>query len=1118
MTAKQYQASDPACSVWVAASAGTGKTKVLTDRVLRLLLQGVDPNKIVCLTFTKAAAAEMAHRIQRELGYWVLMEEDELNRYLTALIGSVPTAENLSMARKLFAIVLNIPDGLKIQNLHSFCQSLIRKFPLEAGIAPHFSVAEDQVTNELVLEVINQLMRQLDQLPPIVQGSILSIIEEVHEGRFYELIQDFTKERGKINTMLKERTSQEIIDDVYHSLQLSQGDTKEDCFNNSTIPTASLRSVARLMVEQGSKTDKERGEIILCWLSLPASQKQQAFGDYSVAFVTQEGRPRKELVTKALQKLDTVIEEVLYCEQKRVMALIDKLCAIQVAKLTTDLLQVGLYVLDLYTKAKANRAILDYHDLILIALKLLKQSDVASWVLYKLDGGIEHLLVDEAQDTSPEQWEIIEALSEEFFAGQTAQESNRTLFVVGDEKQSIYSFQGADPLVFNKMHAHFSAKIKHAEKNWYSIVLDRSFRSTEAVLKLVDTVFANKNLHKSITFQLDPIAHIVHRGGQGGKIELWPVIEKHEKQKPVPWQLPLRRMEAQNAAASLAEKIAVEISTWLKDKRTLVAKGRPVRPGDILILVQRRNILVDYIILYLKQYEIPVAGVDRMRLTEHIAVMDLIALGNFLLLPHDDLSLAVILKSPLIGFTEEQLFDLAYDRSKNLWDTLYFRQEENEIYKQAYLYLAEILNKVDHIPPFELFAYVIEAAGGRKKMIARLGAQVNDPIDEFLSLALDYEMHYIASMQGFLNWLESGTIEIKRDMDQGQDVVRIMTVHGAKGLQAPIVFLPDAADIPHSLQSFLWDEYQGNLQFLWVPRSELESSYCSGLKQSYKEKQYDEYIRLLYVALTRAEDELYIGGCKNHRVSEASWYHLIEDAMKIIGEKQGENYHYSCAQTQVIKTLPIVENEQSAEAQEELFIAHRIELERSTYIVLNPSMMEEEKNPSIMDSSKAVMRGTIVHSLLQHLPNIKKDKRQAVMSTYLNKSADLSEKEKLLISNQLLALLEDEQFQYVFSTHSKAEVPVVGKVGNYMISGVIDRLVVLENKVLVLDYKTDPIIPKEVSQIPKKYIKQMSAYLQVLEQIYPDKIIECAILWVFAPKLQKIDNFILKNAQYARES
>lgn len=1128
MTLSQYYASDPEASVWVAASAGTGKTKVLTDRVLRLLLSGVNPSKIICLTFTKAAASEMANRIHRELGKWVLLEDKALLDHLTTLNGRAPTVQEQKIARQLFAYVLNVPDGLKIHNVHSFCQTIIRKFPLEAGISPHFKVAETQVTDALISDVLNQMIKQKAELSEGLQTSIDRIIRHVYEGKFYTLIKEFIGKRRKLTYLMEPEGLDEAICALYQRLGVKASQTEEQEIMDSMVSVTALKQVAALMVAEGSKTDKESGEGILEWLNLSVLERVKQFESYSLLFITMEYTPRKQVATQGLQKKHPYITEILDTEQQRVIALVETIRSIRIAQLTTDLLSVGAWVIKAYHVFKMQRALLDYDDLILIALTLLRQSEVASWILYKLDGGIDHLLVDEAQDTSAEQWGIIEALSQEFFSGDTAQSHNRTLFVVGDEKQSIYSFQGADPLVFNRMQAYFEAKVTEANKLWRPIALDRSFRSTEAVLRLVDTVFASDALRRCILSQEGVVNHGVNRQGQGGHVELWPLTEPPEKDDlsdADPWPLPLSRKYVSNTKDILAQFIASKVKEWLVTPRILPSKGRPVEAGDILILVQRRDELVEAIIRHLKQQEIPVAGLDRMRLTEHIAVMDMMALGNFLLLPEDDLTLAVVLKTPLIGMDEDALFTLSHGREQGLWKTLYLRQDDLPIFKEAHTMLAALLSQVDRISPFELFASVLDAQGGRKKIISRLGVQVNDPLDEFLSLALDYEMFHIASMQGFLKSLETGQLEIKRDMDQGQNQVRVMTVHGAKGLQAPIVILPDATYLPNNPSTFLWDREL----CLWSPGSHYDNQVCMALKEQHKIYEYEEYIRLLYVALTRAEDELYIGGYKQaHQPKEKTWYRLIETAMRPIAAEEEGRLWYACPQLQPVEQAQITISAEEDRADmfslpEDDFIDRLPVADVSDVKVLTPSEEEvpvqEVGEGEKEGREKAKMRGKMIHTLLQHLPSIPRNHHASVIDYYFKTFPHgLGEDVSKNIARQVQQVLCDPQFNEVFSQNAQAEVPVVGTVGSYKISGVIDRLVVSENRLLIVDYKTGQYIPKQVTDIPLAYLKQMALYVELLERIYPDKQIECALLWISAPILQKIEISVLKNIYSALQS
>ncbi len=876
MTKVQHQASNPQSSVWLAASAGTGKTKVLTDRVLRLLLSGVDASHILCLTYTSAAAAEMETRIHSRLSDWVIADDATLQTQLEALTGEPASNAMLTQARLLFATVLDTPQGLKIQTIHAFCQNILSRFPLEAGIAPHTTIMDNQTRHELLSEAKMRLLMARTQDKALAEA-IKALACRLHESNFLELLETIINQSIRLGRLLENTPLADVIARVYSALGVQQHETEAQILTDYALDadqTGLYACVSTLF--EGGKTDQKYGQAIKTWLDSDAEERVIGWEAYQSVFVTQEGKARDKLCSKAIMDGAPHIADTLAEEQQRILAALEHIRSVRTASFTHYVLRLSHALLEHYHQLKTRYGYMDFNDVIYSTRKLLTESVAMDWVLYKLDNGIDHILVDEAQDTSPDQWHIITQLLSEFFAGESIGGRIRTLFVVGDEKQSIYRFQGADPKMFQTMQATYETQALQSNALWQSLSLDMSFRSTEAVLTLVDAICAHPVLKPYLSPTTAVIHHHVFRTNQPGIIELWPVIEAETQETVDPWPLPITRRHSQDPATRVAEQIAETIHHWRNSKRPLASRGRPVEPGDIMILVRRRNHFVDAMVRALKQRNIPVAGTDRLVLTDHIAIMDLIALGEFLLFPQDDLTLATLLKTPLIGLSEEALFTLAHDRGKeSLWSRLIERQAE---YPQAYSYLHDLLQRVDAITPFELYSYVLDIRAGRTDFIARMGDEVNDPFDEFLDLALTYEQSHTASLQGFLHWLKTSPVEIKRDMEQSSNEVRIMTVHGAKGLQAPIVFLPDTTQMPYNKPGeFIW---QDDL-FFWPGGRANENALCTTLRTAQSQEQTEEYYRLLYVALTRAEDELYIAGWQGTKKRpDGCWYTILENVIK----------------------------------------------------------------------------------------------------------------------------------------------------------------------------------------------------------------------------------------------
>ena len=1122
---EQRVASEPRCSAFVSASAGTGKTYVLTNRVLRLMLDGTPPGRILCLTFTKAAAAEMANRINGRLGEWAALTDGKLGSALEELTGRRAEAEALGAARALFARVLDEPGGLQIRTIHSFCESLLARFPLEARVAPHAQVIDERTAAELLDQAREEVLSRALQEPDSALARALgTVTAQVGDRRFTELIAELVQERRRFLRLSDRYPGIEaLVAAIYRRFGVGPEDTEESVLAAASaagrFDRPGLKGAAEAML-QGSAVDKKHGAVIISWLDDPAG-RVDGFREYLAVFFTDRGwgGRRKQLAHAQTLKIRDDTEAILAAEAERLERVRERLKAVTVAGASAALVRLGHALLKTYEAIKRRRAVLDYDDLILIARDLLNKRGAAAWVLYKLDGGIDHILIDEAQDTSPEQWQVIAALAEEFFAGAGAREELRTIFAVGDEKQSIFSFQGAEPAAFEDMRRHFERRVRDAAQDFENVELHLSYRSTPAVLRAVDQTFARAEASDGLTAEARPVSHRAHREGHAGVVELWPTARAGKAADRGEWELPLHPHEAGSARAQLAERIADQIDGWLKNGKVLEARGRAIRPGDIMVLVRRRDAFVDELLRRLKQRRVPVAGADRMVLTEQLAVMDLMALARFVLLPEDDLSLAEVLKSPLIGFDDDTLFTVAHGRGhKTLWQALKERCGQAPAQRAAYDELSGLLAKADFMPPYEFFAEVLVARRGRKRLLERLGLEANDPLDEFLNLALAYDRIHAPSLQGFIDWLEAGQAEVKRDMEQGQDQVRVMTVHGAKGLEAPIVILPDTCRVPAIDPRLFWLEDGDEPAFLWPPRVALDEDVCRAARDAARRRREQEHRRLLYVAMTRAEDRLYVAGWegRNGR-ADGCWYDHIHQALSgMAGVATLADGELRVDDRQTAEPQERRPGDSTAEPGGPLpsWALSPPEPEPSPPRRLAPSRPEDAepavRSPLGEDDGARFRRGLLIHRLLQSLPELPERRRAAACRRYLERRApDLNAEARREIAAQTLAVLRDPAFAPLFGPGSRAEVPLAGRVGDEVISGQVDRLAITDDAVLVVDYKTNRAPPEREAGVPTVYLRQMAAYRAILREIYPDRPVRCALLWTDGPRLMPLGDRLM---------
>ena len=1094
-------ASDPALSVWVDASAGSGKTRVLTERVLRLLLAGTPANRILCLTFTKAAAAEMAKRISDSLAEWSRVSDAGLRASLAALTAGAAGEAEFRRARRLFAEVLEAPGGLRVETIHGFAESLLKRFPLEAGVAPHFEVLDERTAAALLAEAQAAVLRGADE----PTKRLLAIVAmHADEGRFDQLMRELTGNRLRLADIAAGGEAAALAT-LARQLKLPDPVPADDAILAAAVAAgacdgAALARVAAAML-QGGKTDQKSGQVIADWLA--SADRAAGFENYCRAFFTSQGSRRKELIHKATLKLAPDGAERLAEEAERLAAVIGQRRGADLHGASAALLRLGLAVESVYAAEKRRRAALDYDDLILATSALLRRPGIAPWVLYKLDGGLEHVLIDEAQDTNAEQWRIVAAMTEEFFAGQGASQKQRTLFAVGDPKQSIFSFQGADPTAFHAMRGRFARDVLAAGKPWREVPLVTSYRSAPPILHFVDAVFAEAEAASGLGHD-GPLRHLAHRRSAPGLVELWPPEPAAANEPPAAWQPPVQQEKSDSPVERLAARLTRQVRHWLGSGEVLPSTGRPIGPGDILILLRQRQPFLDAVVRRMKQAGLPIAGADRMCIGEQLAVMDLIALGRFVLLPEDDLSLAEVLKSPLVGLDDGLLFELAHGRPGTLWQALLRKRHDRPEFARAAQRLARWLGRADLTPPFAFFAELLIAEGLRRELVARLGPDANDPLDEFLSLALHYERHASPSLQGFLAWLEGSDPEIKRDQEQRAEEVRVMTVHGAKGLQAPIVVLPDTCRLPVPRGQVFWLEGA----MLWSPRAEPLVPAATRAREAVRQAGRSELQRLLYVALTRAQDRLLIAGWQGRKgLPQGCWYEALAAAMQRLGRsavafddgpawRLGDEPGGGTASPgrRVAPTAALPG-----------FLSRPAPAEPKPERPLTPSRPETEA-PAVLRPLDAAggdrfRRGRVLHRLLQVLPELPPASRPDAALRLLTAELALSPPERARLADEAIAVLADSRFAALFGPGSLAEVPLAGVVNGQTILGQVDRLCVLREQVQVVDFKSDRAAPKDAAGVPLAYLRQMAAYVSLIARIYPGRQVVAALLYTEAPRL-----------------
>ena len=1107
---QQTAASDPEKSVWVEASAGTGKTKVLSDRVLRLLLNGVKPIRILCLTYTKAAAVEMNSRISGRLSEWAVKEDAKIEEDLAGLVENFSNlslnekAEYKRRARTLFAALLDAPGGLKIQTIHSFCEELLKRFPLEAGVSPYFNVMDDRETAASLKRLQGEILKESFHNPETPLGEAMRFLtQNLKEASLYKLLEKIKNCRSQIAETLAEHGGlDKFLQKMQKQMQIKPDDTEESLKKHfmENLDLAELR-LNMAAYEKGQKTDQSRAEFLREGLEHGFSVNDYDY--YRGLYLRGDGEILASLALKSARKYDEDLNYRLLAEAERVQAFEQKLLALRLYHSTKAAFTIADVLHEKYENYKQQKAVLDYDDMILLTRNLLSDAGVASWVLFKLDGGIDHILLDEAQDTSPQQWDIIRYLSEEFFAGEGQSETVRTIFAVGDRKQSIFSFQGADPEKFDEMSHYFAAKIG---KDFRKVNLEVSFRSAPAVLDIVNKLFAISTAAKGVVSEDFGVNHLPIRAGEFGKVEVWnpffAVKEEDKAENEKSWLPPKEMKRKKSIRSNLARAVAVRIKQMVSESSD---SYNALHFKDFMVLVRHRNDFVEEFIRACKEEGVNISGADKMLLSEQLAVQDLISLAKFLLLTNDDLSLAEVLKSPLFGLTDDDLEELCYKRNGTF---LWVKLGDNQKYREVYEQLKDLLNKLDYIRPYELFNYVLTKMEGRRKFLARMGVEAEDALDEFLNLTLNYEQQNIPTLQGFVSWFCQTEVVIKRESEEAEtDAVRLMTVHHSKGLQARIVFLPDTMQPPSAKQE---QDFLVADDLAYFPLSgKYYTRECIDMKKHKHEKELEEYRRLLYVALTRAEDRLIVCGYANNpTINEDSWFNLCSEVMQTAGATGTEGLFYETPEV-VLKEGKKKRFENFAEIATEAWMDMPAKEESLISRPYTPSKMtEDDEEPDsvspLTEEGNFYRRGTLIHKLLQFLASAQENKAEIIEEFLLKNAADFSEWQRSTIKKEVLNLLENPEFAELFGENSRSEVPIMGEVDGKIISAQLDKLLILPDKAVIVDFKTNRPAAKTLEETPVAYIKQLNIYRRLLEKIYPQKTVETYILWTNESRLMKV--------------
>ncbi len=1149
---EQRRASNPAISVWATANAGAGKTKVLIDRIARVLLQGAQPSKILAVTYTKAAAAEMTTRLFKTLGKWTIDSDEDLSKALKELDPTLEINEHvLKKARALFANALETPGGLKVQTIHAFCGDVLKRFPIEAGVAPGFETADEVMAGAIMDAAFERANAK--NLP--LYSAIAAI---THGDKNKELLakcinklgRGFEFNRDKITQIFSQKFGFDIgqnvdtaiegaINSVPRNLLLDLKTALENDIENARSKSAlehannalnpnfeiAYRGLLGLILSDGEK----RGDP---WMGAVVKKHPsviELFGPYPEKGQEWELGKLADFFEAAKQ-----IETLKFCQN------------------TLNLIEASNAWQSEYRALKNQYGLLDFDDLLAITSNLLNRNQgSALWVMYKLDKGLSHVLIDESQDTSAEQWDLLHPLLETLES--TSSDEIRTQFVVGDDKQSIYRFQGASPQRYDEERKRFIGKNEIYQGQFQEVQFDVSFRTGEEILKAVDIIWHTGFGNPSGDFPQElekkylwPQSHFSARSKEAAITELWPLIlgDKKEKIEREAYDFPLDAENEEDAKSKLAELIARQIAlrikngdkVWTKDESGEPAL-RPCKPADFMILVKGRSSLYHRIIKRLKKHKVKVAGADLIILKKEPAILDLLAAAQFALCNNDDFNLACLLKSGFCNLYDDDkhLFPIAYNRGfKSVLRMI--EESDDKIYSKAKVFLDNIKNIGAHIPPYDFFAQILETKidgenTGWDLLLKRFGEEAREPIEIFLDLALNASNINTPNLHLFIDYIENKAQSVKREFDQNDDGVKVMTIHGSKGREAPIVILPDTTRAAKSDNDNLYYDSETKIPF-WTPNCAFKTDFIKTLNEQEKTKQAQEDQRLLYVAMTRPRDRLILcghqSGVSKKGYGDNCWYDYFERNLNTNNNSQDLVLDDNQLFGKIWGKLPDgpIAKPKAQIINQEVTIpdwVHKpIDKGATNHRRIAPSILivENYEPPAISPISgnkiSRFLRGTLIHELLETLPQIKKSHQLEQAQKRLSRESQIDDELKADIINEALKIINDAQFGDLFSQDSRAEVAIMGKSkllpNDMIINGMIDRMIIKQDEILVLDYKTNRPPPKNIEGAAPQYINQMACYWALLQETYPKHKIKCALLWTDVPDLMEIPVDLMQHA------
>lgn len=1072
-------------NTWIEASAGTGKTKTLIDRILLLLLHGASPNEILCITFTNAAASEMKSRLLEIVEILKNSDTEQIQTFLTN-IGINKITENLIEKCKQLSEIM-FSNEVKIMTIHSFCFSIINQFPIESNTFFSSKIIEEKQIKKILEQAITEVTLNED-CNPFLKKCIKFLGNSVEPYTISEILLKQIPFKGEYLRIfsegiekLKEKCANFFKVDVNFLNNLDLSEEYE-------IKFKSIEQNKQLFQDflNAIKNNEESKQIYDSINNYFSDGKNKAENIFNI-FLTKKNTPRKQILKKNILSENINLAEIINKIQNILLDTIEQQKRITSAKLSLAITLFSATVIDKYEEIKEDQKVFEYDDILIKARKILL-SENSDWIKFKISLNTSHVLIDEAQDTNEIQWEIIKIITEDFYTGNSVA-NDRSIFVVGDVKQSIYSFQGANPKHFLEAKEYFKKKLAESSIKLKEVFQNKSYRSTNTILNFVDKTFQSPALIKALTNESKEIIHTVNRKDTSSEIEIWPIINSTSSPYPTGWEIPIYAKQSCSPYIILAKKIALMIKEKIQSKLFLPSKKRNITPEDFLILFQRRNSFIMQVIKALKKEGIPVSGIDKLDLLEHISIQDILSLARFVLFPYDNLNLACLLKSPFCNISEKNLLSLCKDISfdNTILDNI---KNFNEKLYQKLMHWIEISKKYTI---YDFFYTILEKEKFKKRLAERSGIETINILEEFLQNVFEFEKNEdCPTLFNFLYWIQENNLKVNSNNSIGNGV-KLSTVHGAKGLQAPCVILADANFYNINVDNYIWNDI-----LLFYPNIENATKEIISLRNQEIKKRSDEYYRLLYVALTRAQDALYITGAKFEKdLNQNCWYKILLNTFEKIEHKKINNKNFN-DQILRIDGLRKIKNKYNI-----------LEPKGEPINIVLDKLNLPLTNNNLCVKSTEIDTGIFIHELLaNYFSNNKDEFIEFLKSSLKTNKYNLSENDINEVEKIIFNIINSNNLNWVFAENSYPEISFISKTNRKeALEGRIDRIIInKDHSIDLIDIKTSPVKPK---LIPYNILKQLRFYSNFLKTTYKHQYIRTSILWTCDCSLQKVPNKLL---------